>query len=357
MGSLPLRHLFVPTGTPAPFQVTFHPYDGFLLKHGRAPPTSFDLDLLVYKDDNLYCGNEKLTHQKRLSKASKVPVYELYLHNKPVAVVKYVRGASVDPYEAPSHEIGVVDILRKCRIGAVNVIDARIPLDFRAYVQKLKLIQKYTLDDGGLCDEYTTQATEIMKRMPYDAIPVVMEYYQGDLTTLINHLTSIDICRIGIELGKVLISLMSHGLYYTDMKPENVLWKFSTFESITVRLADLGSIYQKGRWAAQTYPYPNANFVTGDVHTLSLASERVVVWGLGMVLVMLFDSHVYRNAKAWMSWSELNGKNRGLFSAYISRKPNIPSCIKRLVVNDQYSRLKVFLSDLLSSIGQHTHTR
>ena len=126
-------------------------------------------------------------------------------------------------------------------------------------------------------------------------------------------------------LGRIVcqtyLNLRKLGFYYTDSNPANVFYHFlrpkdrkSDSLPFTVLLGDLGSMvnireYREGgtrddfftRFAAQTYPYPTQrhgsdgkNHFVYDCKNFSRTHEnrkemleRVVIWGLGMLLLRM----------------------------------------------------------------------
>lgn len=169
-------------------------------------------------------------------------------------------------------------------------------------------------------------------------IPIVYHAFNGDLQDFILQSKSsfynlLDIRNI-LVLGKILtqtyLGLRRLGFYYTDSKPANVLYHFIRPRNdrgrgypFNVVLGDLGSMVNRREvqmfsektstyrcFAPQTFPYPirtseskgeedgeideNVNYAFYDckkyteTHENRLAYlEKVVIWGLGMILLQM----------------------------------------------------------------------
>ena len=74
---------------------------------------------------------------------------------------------------------------------------------------------------------------------------IMPKYDKGDLSKFIGKLDSFEIINLGIELGKVYNCLIRNGLYYTDSKPSQVLYKCVSGNTFSIALGDLGSISKK----------------------------------------------------------------------------------------------------------------
>jgi serine/threonine protein kinase len=80
------------------------------------------------------------------------------------------------------------------------------------------------------------------------------------------------------------LRLYENGFVYSDLKPANVLYAGLDYNTIRLTLCDYGSLAAVGATdAVATYPPPEHPFGT-SVH----ATERAVVYGLGVLLVCLF---------------------------------------------------------------------
>ena len=119
---------------------------------------------------------------------------------------------------------------------------------------------------------------------------IVMEYVPDDLNSLAKHFKDNNlICRITVwevieRITCMFMYLADMKLFYTDIKPENILFKYISGNCIKILLADLGSIVTKHGMSNTTYPpldrsdpeFPNAK-------------ESDIVWGIGILILKLLN--------------------------------------------------------------------
>lgn len=126
----------------------------------------------------------------------------------------------------------------------------------------------------------------------------------GDLYKFIskNEMSFDDKIRLMIDITEKVLCLQKYGLYYTDMKLQNVLY---TCENgiIKTYLGDLGSIFFRGSKCIVTFiPFADRNNESITV------SDSAIVWSLNATLLQLFksaESLYYKNIKNYKDISEL----------------------------------------------------
>jgi hypothetical protein len=120
---------------------------------------------------------------------------------------------------------------------------------------------------------------------------VVSEVYNGSLTDLFGKITP-ELCfKIIQNLAGNFKCLLDAGHVYTDIKGANILYKCIDKDNIKVTIADLGSICVDGPDAFNGATYPPFEFKEhkGEIHH---CSEKVIVWGLGVLFIMLLSNHI-----------------------------------------------------------------
>ena len=112
----------------------------------------------------------------------------------------------------------------------------------------------------------------------------VMDLMDGTLQDFHKLNLSTDIIlKIIYKLTESLECLNKKGLTYTDLKPNNVLYKCFKNNKLKVALGDLGSICKKGKEGSSTYPPPEYTYPQMDKN----CEESTMVWGLGIILLDL----------------------------------------------------------------------
>ena len=121
-------------------------------------------------------------------------------------------------------------------------------------------------------------------RTPNNYSVVLMHYAGQPLTTL-----NLRGCRskavfVAKGVAKTCLRLFENGFVYTDLKPANVLYVGLNYNTVSLALCDYGGLAPLGATdAVATYPPPEHPFGTNV-----RATERAVVYGLGVLLVCLF---------------------------------------------------------------------
>jgi hypothetical protein len=123
---------------------------------------------------------------------------------------------------------------------------------------------------------------------------VVLMHYAGQTLTTLN-LKQCSAKAMFVTRGVALtcLRLYENGFVYADMKPANVLYAGLDYNTIRLTLCDYGGLAPVGATdAVATYPPPEHPFGT-SVH----ATERAVVYGLGVLLVCLFTEDLEYNLR------------------------------------------------------------
>lgn len=146
-------------------------------------------------------------------------------------------------------------------------------------------------------------------RSPVNYSVVLMHYAGQPLTTL-----NLRGCRsksvfVAKGVAKTCLRLFENGVVYTDLKPANVLYVGLNYNTVRLVLCDYGGLAPLGATdAVATYPPPEHPFGTNV-----RATERAVVYGLGVLLVCLFteDQEYYLRFMKRESTSKKHGKGPG----------------------------------------------
>ena len=186
------------------------------------------------------------------------------------------------------------------------------------YQFALKEIQKTKdKEDRLIIDDEILIIKELeKKKIPCNIVPariidenddywsVIMPKYSGSLEYFIGRLNPFEIINLGIELGEIYTCLLHNGLYYTDSKPSQVLYKCTTDDTFSVTLGDLGSIFHKNEDYLQTYPFPPKNGYK-SFNDIEYIHEKVVVWGFVLMLLMMINDDTDLLISDLLSWKNM----------------------------------------------------
>jgi ribosomal protein S18 acetylase RimI-like enzyme len=134
---------------------------------------------------------------------------------------------------------------------------------------------------------------------------VIMPKYTGDLKELIGKLSTFEIINLGVELGGVYQCLLQNYLYYTDSKASQVLYKCISSDIVSIRLGDIGSMFELGENSTQTFPFPPENGYKDFFKDGEKASEHVVVWGFVLLLLSMISKNINNNIIRYLGWKNL----------------------------------------------------
>lgn len=207
------------------------------------------------------------------------------------------------------------------------------------YQFALKQIEKrYTEDDELNIDDEIPIIKEIEnKQISCNIVPakilyedndfwyiIMPKYDKGDLSDFIGKLDPFEIINLGIELGNVYNCLLLNGLYYTDSKPSQILYKCVSENTFSIALGDLGSISHIDENCIQTFPFPPKEYYDNFYKHAEKASEHVVVWGFVIMLLMMINKETYSLILDYLGWNKLRiTKYKNTFEIFQSYLPEI----------------------------------
>ena len=156
---------------------------------------------------------------------------------------------------------------------------------------------------------------------------IVMEHMDNDLGEW-NGSPS-DIEGVMRTIVDSLQSMVNRGLYYTDMKAQNILFRQTADSTWDIKFGDLSACAYEGKWCSQTYPYPTHNYSSDDYDgTIMKACEAVVVWGVGIVWMMLLG-HLHMVIE-YVSFQLQSPRSARAFQRSVN-KMNIPDTLKKIL--------------------------
>lgn len=129
------------------------------------------------------------------------------------------------------------------------------------------------------------------KGVPIPELAIAMERWAGDLGMFIG-VTS-EVQNVLSALLTTLIATVGKGFLYTDLKPENVLWRRKPSGGLQTVLCDYSGCAMVGdEWSCQTFPWPGSR--RGGFYdkkhydrTIQPPTEATVVWGFGVTWLIL----------------------------------------------------------------------
>mgnify|MGYP001406226793 CR=1 FL=1 len=174
------------------------------------------------------------------------------------------------------------------------IIDNEIPI--------IEEIQKKKIS----CDLISAKLIHETYKSWYIIMPAYSSY---TLRSFIGKLNNIEIINIAIELGNAYKCLLKYEMYYTDSKPSQVLCKCTSKNNFKITLGDLGSISHYGEECLQTYPFPPQEYYNNFYKDAENASEKVVVWGFIIMLLMLINKNISNLIDYYLSWETMKINN------------------------------------------------
>lgn len=169
---------------------------------------------------------------------------------------------------------------------------------------------------------------------------ILMEYFDGSVIEMERELTESERRYILKTIAKAVKCLYENGLYYTDMKLDQVLYRIKDDNSIEVKLADL-EVSGKGQNAIVTYrPPKGSKLLDYDGHYKYGATDEAVNWGMVILILQLWtkDSRALNHA-----FRKYFRNHRSMMSAL---KGKVPDDIYYLV-NELYSKWDSISCDVL----------
>lgn len=207
----------------------------------------------VVGDDVFYNTDGIAYHKQPLNKN----VSALHLLGQYYYVVKYLH--------PKDRELKILNRLKTNHIHIQNLIS----FDMKYAIER----EKNTLKN--LASNSSSQPIATDKRI---YIPIIMPHYDGDLTHFMlktskhykRKLDPEEILDVLLTVSNVYSELMDNDLFYTDIKPGNVLYREYNGK-IQVVVGDLGGMVYvhhnvKCDFAPQTFPYPHKNYQMIDLY-------------------------------------------------------------------------------------------
>lgn len=195
-------------------------------------------------------------------------------------------------------------------------------IEYRMEVRVIRLMKRHRLN--------------FVEAWPIARKTIVMENMDNDLGAWNGNVLAIE--GIIHTLVDGLQSMIDCGLYYTDMKAQNIMYRQAADDdALEIKFGDLSACAEEGQWCSQTYPYPTVNYNKDDYDgTVLKACESVVVWGVGIVWMMLLG-HLHMVIE-YMSFHVQSPRSTRMFQRTI-KKMNIPEKLKDILLL-KYKTLK-----------------
>ena len=302
----------------------------------------------------LHCKNIQSSKQNIIKEILK-PLYkkykmELIEYHKPIKKFEYTGNNCWDFTHKPDVDIskvnkeGIYEISREdIVLHKVRSIDKGSHGNVYLLTDKdneykfaLKEIEKIYNNGNLIIDNEIPVIKEIEKnKISCDIIPakilrendyfwyvIMPKYDNGNLDSFIGKLNSFELINLGIELGGVYQCLLRNNLYYTDSKPSQVLYKCISENTFSVTLGDLGSISHRDEACIQTLPFPPEKHYENFYKDSEKASEKVVVWGFVLMLLMMINEQIELLIVDYLEWNTLRvtkyTNTFEIFQSYIS---------------------------------------
>jgi len=118
---------------------------------------------------------------------------------------------------------------------------------------------------------------------------IVMQYMDGDLFSLLasgnlpDRRVALEICA---AVCRALVCLLSRGLFYLDIKPENVMFMCDGSRVFSIMLADIGSATKSKKGVICTYRSPERD---GRSRGVDDPTRQDIVWAVGLLYLALLD--------------------------------------------------------------------
>jgi hypothetical protein len=208
---------------------------------------------------------------------------------------------------------------------------------YRCKLRDVKLIVKKFIYDDSI--EYKMEV-KVIRRMlrrqlnfvtswPISRRTIVMESMENDLSKW--HGPVENVKGIMQRIVHSLKEMVACGLYYTDMKTQNIMYRSKPNGTTEIKFGDLSACAYKGTWCSQTYPYPTPTYDCDDYHnTIVKACEKVVVWGVGLVWLMLMG-HLNLVIQT-LSHEVQTPRSARSFQRSVNKDPEIPLVVKQIVL-------------------------
>lgn len=208
---------------------------------------------------------------------------------------------------------------------------------YRCKLRDIELIAKTFIEENSI--EYKMEV-KVIRRMqrhklnfvtswPILRRTIVMESMENDLAKW--HGPMEDVKEIMQQVVHSLKGMVACGLYYTDMKTQNIMYRTNAMHGIEIKFGDLSACSHEGTWCSQTYPYPTPTYDHDDYdNTIVKACEKVVVWGVGLVWLMLMGHLNF--IIQYLSHEVQTPRSARAFQRSINKNPEVPRVVKQIVL-------------------------
>lgn len=154
---------------------------------------------------------------------------------------------------------------------------------------KDKKLDKYFVPSVGISGNNDVCDAIIMEMMNGD-------FCSSDFISIINNMRAKDsqynthhtdhfIVSVLIQIVKAMSVLLENKLFYTDLKPDNILYKIHSDGVMGLYLGDLGSVAESDTSITITYlPYELMDI---EDHSYGPPKEHYIIWGIGVIVVGL----------------------------------------------------------------------
>ena len=253
-------------------------------------------------------------------------------------------------------DIDVIQILIKNGLKCTQTLVSFRKLDNLFFRNKLLRNKSVVInEDGKNKATYRLSEEEPNKKGFFKSIGTeysdmyIMDKMEGDLHDLLRtkRFANEEINSIIFQITNTLECLMKIGLYYTDLKLGNILYKHDNNNNIVVLLGDLGSAfydkYNKDEYYTSTYP-PIDRLDSKTIGLFSNPKESDISWGIGICLLKLISSdnilqkYYHRNIKKHTFTFEDSDEYKHLFNSY---PENFQRIIENTVIKNSEKRLSL----------------
>lgn len=251
----------------------------------------------------------------------------------------------------------------------------------------LKIIMVKADKRGNFDDDNDVKMSELLPEIDCEVIPakhignltvnnrvfqyVVMPRMNGSLDDLMKDILPLDpLSKFQLidTLLDRLLCLKEHNLYYTDIKPGNIMYRCAGSSKINILLGDIGSIIPVTEYPTMTFNPPyvfyskseakesgvkdaknlifyKEVFASGDEDEIAKLYEHITAWGTLMTIAALFlrdMNRVYDTRDPVFSIDES--------SIFQNVKNNIKQAINAKVSNPRYKELRKWTKQAEQSI-------
>lgn len=172
-----------------------------------------------------------------------------------------------------------------------------------------------------------------VKARPLPPLRIIMEPMDGTLAEV--QIDNQHIQPLIAQMAQNLKLMCKEDMYYCDFKLENILYKDAGTE-LLLKFGDLSSVSCHGKWAVQTFPYPEHYDRENYDETSTKACESVVAWGLAVLWMLLLDHGAYKSiVYEKLHFKTLNSRSLRAFYHAI-RNEEIPARLRHaLLLNEK----------------------